>query len=98
MATSTTEIWGFNVTPQVGRWVKPDGWPIGASLIDGDSFSPLRLSTNSNGPVKSLAVRVETTGRTVQRVSGLRVVRVRITFVGDCEPDTVVGGYMEVPW
>ena len=29
MATSTTEIWGFNVTPQVGRWVKPDGWPIG---------------------------------------------------------------------
>jgi len=93
-----TAIYGIDVTPQVGRYVKPDGWFLGANLTAGDSFSPFRLPTNSGGPIKCLAVRVEVTGRTLKRVAGLRVVRVRITFVGDCEPDTVVGGYMEIPW
>jgi hypothetical protein len=91
-----TAIYGFDVTPQVDRYVKPDGWTFGSRLADGGSFSPFRLPTNSGGPIKSLAVNVETTGRTLQRVQGERMVRVRITFIGDGEPDTVSGGWMAI--
>ena len=41
------------------------------------------------------AVNVEVTGRTILKG---RQVRVKITFVGDGEPDTVHGGLMTVPW
>jgi hypothetical protein len=93
-----TEVWGFDVQPQVGLYVKPDGWAYGGRLIEGDSFSELRLTTNSGGPITDLAVRIEVTGRTLQRKQGVRSVRVRIVFIGDGEPDTITGGYMEVPW
>lgn len=91
------EIYGQNVEPQLGSAVKPDNWPWYQRLIPGDSFSPFRIPVNSMGPIKDLAVRVEVTGRTIQRVQGYTVVRVRITFPGDCEPDTVCGGWMQVP-
>ena len=91
------EIWGHDVTPQVGRYIKPDGWRFGELLQKGDNFSTFRLPTGSKFGVTSLAVEIETTGRTLQRREGEGGwVRVKITFVGDGEPDTVVRGYMKV--
>ena len=100
MKTSTEQkdIWGWDAAPKIGRYVRPDGWSIGECLIAGDDFSSFRLPTNSNGPIKSLAVEIETTGRTLRKAGGMRCVRVKVTFVGDCEPDQVCGGWMEVPW
>lgn len=94
----TNDIYGWDTTPQLGRYVKPDGWTWGSKLEAGDSFSTFRIPVHSGGPITSLAVEIEVTGRTLQRVAGLRMVRVKITFPGDCEPDTVTGGWMEVPW
>ena len=98
-ATQTTDmIAGIDVTPRVGCRIKPDGWPFGEQLIEGDSFSALRVLTGS-AVIKSLAVRVEVTGRTIQYKNWEQRVRVRITFLGDCEPDTVVHGWMWLnPW
>lgn len=93
-----TEIDSFDVRPAVGRWIKPDGWDCGSSLTEGDSFSTFRIPTQSNGPIKDLAVEIRVTGRTLQRKWEMRLVRVEITFPGDCEPDTVTHGWMEVPW
>jgi len=91
--------YGFdvNVDPCVDRFVKPDGWDFGERLIAGDDFSSFRLPTGSNGPIKSLAVEIEITGRTIQKRMNLNMVRVRIRFVGDGEPDQVTRGYMETP-
>lgn len=56
--------------------------------------APFRLP----GPHGALAVRVEVTGRTVRHtvagLAGVGVVRARITFVGDGEPDEVTGGWI----
>ena len=93
-----TVIWGRDVTPVAGRYVKPDGWHVGGRLIEGDSFSALRLTTNSGGPITDLAVRIEVTGRTLRTTHGTWAVRVRVIFVNDGEPDTVCGGIMGVDY
>lgn len=93
---ANTEIWGFDVTPRAGLCVRPDGWQFGEQLIEGDSFSTLRLRTGQR-VIESLAVEIAVTGRTLQRRYGMCWVRVRITFVGDGEPDVISGGWMEVP-
>ena len=93
-----TEIYGWDVTPKVGSFIKPDGWAFGQRLIAGDSFSTFRIPVNSLGPIKDLAVEIEVTGRTLQKKHGMRMVRVKVTFPGDGESDTVTSGYMEVPW
>lgn len=97
-STTQKEIWGWDAAPKIGRYVRPDGWDIGSLLEAGDDFSSFRLPTNSNGPIKSLAVEIETTGRTLQDHFGIRCVRVKICFPGDCEPDQFCGGWMEVPF
>ena len=98
-----TQIDGIDVTPKVGSYIKPKHWPLGSCLVAGDSFSPFRLPTNSEGPITSLAVRVEVSGRKLGRAGGWSIrhagaltVAVKITFVGDGEPDTVTSGYMVV--
>lgn len=93
-----TEIDSFDVRPAVGRWVKPDGWRYGSPIIDGDDFSTFRIPTHCGGPIKDLAVEIQVTGRTIQRKWEMRLVRVKITFPGDGEPDQITYGYMEIPW
>lgn len=90
------KIWGIDVEPQVGHFVYPDGWNgISGVLKPGlEGFCPFYITTNSNGPIKELACRIEITGRTWQRRGGISVVRCKITFVGDCEPDVICGGYI----
>jgi len=93
------ELWGYDMDIKPGQYIQPDQWYISQPLIEGDDFSPLRLLTGSGqngGPIKSLAVRVDITGRTLQTHQGGRAVRVRITFLGDGEPDTHSGGWLFV--
>ncbi len=84
----------IDYTAIAGDFLKLDGWACGAELIDSwDTFTDLRLPTFSMGPIKSLAVKVKVTGRKSHwTYFGNSWVRVKVTFPGDGEPDTVAGG------
>lgn len=78
-------------TPKVGSRLHLDGWQLSAGLGPCEwDRADFRL-TDASLP---LAVKVETTGRTVQRFRGELAVRVRVTFVGDGEPDVMHGAWM----
>lgn len=86
------------IVPAAGMSVKPDTWNIGfAELIPSDwDMAPVRIRTYQP-VIESLAVRIEITGRTVfNQGYGINVVRCRVVFVGDGEPDTAVGGWLNV--
>ena len=89
---------GKEVRAEAGAYVVPDGWRGFGGLLReaGDGFSTYRLPVNSLGPIESLAAEVQITGRTVQYRGGNCWVRVRITFVGDGEPNTVTHGWMKI--
>jgi hypothetical protein len=87
---------GNEIKPVVGLSVKPDEWGYSSPLLPGDSFSTFRIGLHSGGPIESLAVEIEVTGRTVQRKTGGYFIRVKITFPGDCESDTVTRGWMRI--
>lgn len=89
-----TEWWGKPIEIKVGSCVWPENWSCAERLIKGDSFSEFRIPLNNGGPIRSLAIRVEVTGRTAQRRFSSYYVRVKITFPGDCEPDTVTYGWL----
>jgi hypothetical protein len=102
--TMTKIVEGNEVTPAVGSLVKLDGRMIAECLLPGDApvdsgyrGCDFRYPINS-GLIKSVAVNVEVTGRTLQRLPYEESywVRVRITFVGDCEADTETKGWMLV--
>lgn len=79
---------------QVGTYVWPDNWAMGNCLRKGlEGFCPFYLPTN-NPIITQLACNVEITGRRPQRRCGDYYLRVRITFIGDGEPDTVCGGWI----
>ena len=78
----------------VGSYIQPENWSIGGILRPGlDGFCQYYLPTNSGGPIKEVAVNVEITGRTWRRRNGGLYVRVKITFVGDCEDDVIAYGW-----
>lgn len=95
-------VGNWDATPEVGSYVKPDGWMYGTHLEAGltcefwkcDFYMPL----NSGGPIKAVAANIVVTGRTVQRKAGMYMVRVRIEFVGDGDPSTYTSGYMQLKW
>lgn len=82
------------ITPAVGKMVQPDGWGSWEELLPCDDWdrADYRIAVKKY----DLAVRVEVTGNTVQMVEGVQAVRVKITFVGDCEPDSITRGWMYV--
>lgn len=90
-ATETAIIENRLVTVSVGdyvkldsgraEWLKPCEW-------DGASFRYPGL--------RDVAVNVSITGRTFQYRQGFYYVRVRIEFVGDGEPSSFCGGWLEV--
>ena len=90
-----------DVTPEQGRGVLVDGWNTNCPSYLEDceipEFAPLRLPSFKYDDVK-YAVRIEITGRKGQRrpYDDRQWVRVKITFVGDGEPDTVSRGWMTV--
>jgi hypothetical protein len=75
-----------NISEKLGEWdIEPcEGFP-------GADFSW------PSAVVGSLAVNVHVTGRTFQYVSGgVRAVRCRVEFVGDCEPSSFASGWLFV--
>jgi len=87
---------GYDVVPQVGSWVKPDGWNYGAYTIpcewDGAEF---RIPGNYG----DYSLDVEVTGRCTRQAPGLssgNYVRVKITWVREDEPNVPDRGWMEV--
>lgn len=91
------------VNPEVGSFVVPDGWSCGAFLHECDwEGAPFRIMAPRTQV--NVAVRIEVTSRKVRWGKGTPTpneihtdwVRVRITWVGDGEPDRHSGGWMEV--
>lgn len=60
----------------------------------GDEFSTYRMFLNGGGPIKSVAIEVTITGRTVRTHGGAGYLKARITFVGDGEPNTYAAGWV----
>lgn len=105
-APKPVTIYGREIVPQIGSYIEPDRWSYGNKLVASDwDEAQFRLLTQYRAggaytPTPSgyveVAVNVEVTGRTLQRRKFGLWVRVRITFVGDCEPDETVSGWMIV--
>jgi hypothetical protein len=96
---------GTEVLPKIGDVVRIDGRSSAAweRLLPGDDFSDsgypgcdFRLPVRAGGPIESVAVNVHITGRTIQWHSGAQWVRIRIEFVGDCEPSTYSSGWLRI--
>lgn len=86
------------IVPTAGMSVKPDEWGIGfCEPIESDwDKAPVRIRTYQP-VIESLAVRIEVTGRTVfAEANGASIIRCRVVFVGDGEPDTTTGGWLNV--
>ena len=78
----------------VDSYIEPESWRLGGVLKPGlHGFCDYYLTTNS-AVVKEVAVNVEITGRTIIRRQGDWYVRLRITFVGDGQPNTHTGGWV----
>lgn len=95
---NTTEL-----LPAVGDRIILDGKSISERLLPGDNFS------DSGYPgcefryprfckiIPSLAINIKITGRKIIWRQGENMVRIRIEWVGDCEPSTFSGGWLVVP-
>lgn len=88
-----------NITPKIGSRVWIDNYLTFEILVDEDCWdkADFRIPTGLK-VIESLAVNVEVTGRSIQYRSDCcePVVRVKITFVGDGEPDQISRGWMIV--
>lgn len=86
---------------KVGQILKLDDWGFHTPLMQGDDFvdsgyhgCQFRIQTNHIHAPASVAVNLTQTGKRIwQRNYGDRV-RVKVEFVGDCEPSTFGGGYV----
>lgn len=89
------------IGPEAGRGVLVDDWgshfPSYLEDCELPGLAPFRLPSQRYADV-SYACRVEITGRKgVRRPYDDRLwVRVKVTFIGNGEPDTVVRGWMTV--
>lgn len=100
---NTVTIWSKEITPSVGTYIIPDGKTVGKVLTPGDvpvdsgyPGSQFRWPVENGGPIKSVAVNIEITGHTLQRKHGGYCVRVKMEWVGDCEPSTFSSGWLFV--
>lgn len=94
------EIYGVERMPTVGSLLRVDGWKYPyARLIACEQQEPIpgfpgadfRLPTSVG---VDLACNIIVTGRTIQRYGDESWIRVKIVIVGDCEPNTEMGGWI----
>lgn len=90
------------IEPKVGDVIRLDG-KISERLLQGDEYvdsgyagCQFRYPLSNGGPIKSVAINIEITGRTWQRYNGAFWVRAKIEFVGDCEPSTFGKGWIKI--
>ena len=86
-------------TPQIGDFVKPDGWKIGELLSASDGFKDSSFAGcdfRLESPNASHAVNITVTGlpRYSTAMRYMNKSRCRIEFVGDGEPSTFSGGWI----
>ena len=81
------------ITPKVGRYIKPDQWKTGECLIPSD-WDKAQFRIPAGHGMYELAVNIAVTGHSMKRVNGGWAVRVKVTFVGDDEPDQTTGAWM----
>lgn len=104
---ATVKHYGHDVTVEavVGSVVKLDDARIAEKLLEGDDYvdsgfegCDFRYPNPVAGWEKShaIACNVHVTGRTVQRRHDADWVRVKVEWVGDCEPSTFSAGWMLV--
>lgn len=91
------------LSPAVGDRIILDNKAISERLLPGDTFS------DSGYPgcefrfpryctvVPSVAINIRITGRKIIWRQGENMIRIRIEWVGDCEPSTFSGGWLVVP-
>ncbi len=80
-------------TPRPGDAVLLDTKKVSARLFPCDDWDAADFRIE--GRITNVAVNVEVTGRRIRQVPGGGYGwRVKVTFVGDGEPDTTVGGWM----
>ena len=82
--------------PQIGSRVQPDGWNGPSNLVESDwDKADFRLpSCNYMDLELAVKVSLSTRSQKVYFEGNQSKVRVQIIFVGDCEPDVVVHGWM----
>jgi hypothetical protein len=81
---------------KAGKYVEPDSWAIGSSLVkDETGMATFRLQSARYADI-AYPVNVTVTGRTYQYKHGSKRVRVKVEFVHDAEESTVHGGWMVV--
>lgn len=87
-----------NCQPELGSVIQPDGWGLRSHLTEETwEKADFRLPSPTYTDVSS-AVKVSLSTRSKKvYFSGFETkVRVQIIFVGDCEPDLIVHGWMWV--
>jgi hypothetical protein len=90
-------IYGQEVEVKAGSHIEPDGWYVGQALVPSHwERADFYLSTGRAHGVTQVAVNIQITGRTLRRRMGSLYVRVKITLVGDGEPDREHGGWLLV--
>ena len=95
--TEMREIRDYQITP--GDYLIPDGWNIGEGVTEDDGFSDsgfpgCQARIHSIGG--ELAINVTVTSRDFRTHQGsYGWLRVKIEFVGDCEPSQFCGGWMK---
>jgi len=85
--------------PSVGSCIKPDGWAISTLLTECTDWEAAPFRLRATRTKINFAVRVEVSGKKIRwdaPFGGAPGVRIKITFVGDGEPDTVTYGWMKV--
>jgi hypothetical protein len=71
--------------------------PGSEKVDDGFRGCQFYYPVSNGGPIKQVACDVEITGRTLRHrpyEQGVYYIKVKITWVGDCEPDTTCEGWM----
>ena len=86
------------ITAIVGSWIQLDDRATWGGLLPGDepvdsgyAGADFRLDSVCVG---TRPVNVFVTGRTVQTRGGSDMIRVKVEFVGDCEPSTFAKGWL----
>jgi hypothetical protein len=92
------EIYGIKRIATVGSIVLIDGRTISEELLAGEpeAIGDGWLGCDFRYPtiIGECACNVHVVGRTLQNHGGSLWVRVRVEWVGDCEPSTFIGGWL----
>jgi len=83
-----------NIRAEIGNFIAPDEWKIGAALESGN-FASFELPSSNIADIK-YPVNVKVSGRTVNYSNYGKRVRVQIEFVKDGEESTFSGGWMTI--